>query len=424
MFQKLKVNLSMPRLFSSNHQNPPCFHPPPLTFPPENVNVLLFTFIKDEPSEAESGISDPEWQIADPPPRYNPQRSETPPEPEEPWDDVSVDYGFLAVAPKIDARGEEGERERRHDREEDGNNLRGQHQKCTAGDSYEKEERRVGLYAPQAKSHLPQKSTHTCSQTHTPTHTHVQTEMSTFVQAHAYSQVNSVSLTQTQKPLLSLQGTTNREFSGLFRNEPPQTGLFHIPLILQTKKGMGEEVDGKVRVRTDGEIDGGVEEGSQSEGAPLLSAYAAQNIRDTPPSDADQADFLPDDYGVLRVAAAHDIERDEEEEEEEEETTICINWDPMTRKLVLPEMAMEFSKEGGLNRLMQGETGRETRMGGEEEEEEVYVKKGTLTLENVFVRQASEEEAEAKRKMESDGETRSEADDILTKWNLVISMDQ
>ncbi|XP_044024284.1 interleukin-20 receptor subunit alpha isoform X2 [Siniperca chuatsi] len=392
--------------------NPPSFHPNTLIIPPENVSIILFTVIK--PSDIESIISDPTcpnpWpHNADPPPSYAPQRSETP-EPEEPWDDLSIDYGFIGVAPKIDVRGEEEKRERRHDRGEDGNNLN-----LEDGHS-------AGVYAPQAKS------THTCSQTHMLIHT--QTEMSTLVQAHACSQVNSV--TQTQAPSLSLQGTTkgevdrkkeDKEFPGLFINKTPQTGLFHISLNLQTKKegGMGEEMDGKVGVRTDGKIDGGVEEGSENEEVPLLSAYATQNIKDMFTSHADQSDFLPDDYGVLRLAIAHKIEEDKDDEEEEEET-ICINWDPKTRKLVLPEMAMEFNKEGGLDGWMQGKKGRENRVGGEEE----YVMKGELRLENVIVRQTSEEEeeAEAQREMERGGETMWEADDILTKWNLVISMDQ
>ncbi|KAI3364411.1 hypothetical protein L3Q82_011198, partial [Scortum barcoo] len=332
--------------------SPPSFYPPPLMFCPEVIIRV-------------SDILDPEWPIADPPPGYSPQ-CETPPGPEEPRDNVSVDYGCVSVVRKVNPRGKEGERESGHGREEDDNNPGGEHQKRTAGDSYEKKEGRVedrpsaGLCATQAKSYLSQKSTHTHSQTHTPLQ--AETEISTHARASVVTQVKSVPQTQT-----------------------PQ------------------------------EIDGGVEEGSQSERAPLLSPYASQNIIDAPTSNADQSDFLPDDYGI--VATAHDIEEEDEWEEEEEERSICVNWDPLTGKLVLPEMPMEFDAEGGSTWR---EKGREAGMGGEEE---AYMKKGELTLENVFVRQASEEEAEAKREGRGGG-AGWELDDILTKWDLVISVDQ
>ncbi|XP_051264542.1 interleukin-20 receptor subunit alpha [Dicentrarchus labrax] len=413
--------------------NPPSFHQPPLMSPPENLNITLITIIQS--SDLESGVSDRncpkrDGPFAEPPPAYAPQRAqrEVPPEPEDPWDDESVDYGFVGVAPKISVRGEEEEREeRRHDGGEDGNNLKGVHLKGAAEDSHKKKDWRVGdghrtgVHALRAKSYLSQKSTHTCSQTHMPT------EMSTLIQAHAFSQVNSVPPTHTQTPLLSLQGTTKgeedgekqgRECPGLFINKTPQIGLFHVPLNLQTKKE--EEMDGKLRARRDEKIGGGVEEESESEGAPLLSAYASQSIKGMSTSHADQADVLPDDYGVLRLATVVRTE-DEEEEEEEEEGTLCIDWDPETRQLVLPEMGIEFSGEEG---LMQDEKGRENRMGGEEEEEEVNATKGELKLENVYVRQGSEEVAEAQKEMERSGERGWEVDDILTKWNLVISMDQ
>lgn len=69
---------------------------------------------------------------------------------------------------------------------------------------------------------------------------------------------------------------------------------------------------------------------------------------------------------------------------------------------------------------MQGEKGRENRVGGEEE----YAMRGKLRSENVIVRQTSEEASEAQTEMTRAVETGWEADDIMTKWNLVISMDQ
>ncbi|KAM9339207.1 interleukin-20 receptor subunit alpha [Symphorus nematophorus] len=405
---------------------PPSFHPLPLTFNPENISLLITVI---QPSDIESCVSDlacpKRWQrIRDPPAGYTPQRSETPPVPEEPWDDVSIDYACVGVHPKINARGEAEERTRRHDGGEDGNNLRGDQQKCGSSHSYDKKEFRVedgdsaGVYAHRAKSYLSQSSTHTCAQTLMPIHT--QTDVSTLLQAHACSWVNSGPQNQTQAPLLAFQGAKeldkekDREFPGLFINKSPQMGLFNIPLNLQTKMEgeMWEEMDGEVRVRANGKIDEGVE-------VPLLSAYASQNITHISTSHANQSDLLPDDYGVVRLATVDIIEKDEEEEEE---GTNCIDWDPMTRKLVLPEMAIDFNREIGLDGLMQGQKGGESRVGGEEKE--VNVMKGRLTLEKVFVRQGSEEITEAQRELERGGEQGWESDDVLTKWNLVISMDK
>ncbi|XP_074471991.1 interleukin-20 receptor subunit alpha [Sebastes fasciatus] len=360
--------------------DPPAFHQPVLTFPPENPNLLVITIIKE--IQPGSGKYDPAFpkRPQHVPLGYACQRPETPPEPEEHWDDLSVDYGFVGAAPKITFGGE------------DWSDTKGEHQKCAARDSYERKEWRV-------------KDARTAG--------HTQTEMSTLIQARAWSP--PALLTQIQAPLLSFQGALgevdgegeeeeDREFPGIFISTTPKTGLFRIPL------NPGEEMDGKVTVRTDEEIDGGVEERSENEEVPLLSTYATQNTTYKPTSHSDQSDFLPDDYGVLRVATAHAIEEDEGEEKEE--GAICINWDPQTRKLVLPGMALEFNREGGLD----GEKGM---MGGEKEEE-VNSLEGELRLENVFVRQGSEEE----REMERGGGAGWETDDFLTRWNLVISMDE
>uniref|UniRef100_A0A3B4U953 Uncharacterized LOC111216479 n=1 Tax=Seriola dumerili TaxID=41447 RepID=A0A3B4U953_SERDU len=210
------------------------------------------------------------------------------------------------------------------------------------------------------------------------------------------------------------------ECPGLFLTKKPQTDIC-VPLTnLQTneKVGMGER-DGKVRVRRDGKIDGTVEEGSESEKVALMSAYASQNINNIPNSHKDQSVLLPNDYSVvLSLATANGIEDDEDEDD----GSICINWDPETKKLLLPEMAMKFNKEGALGGLKQGQEGSKDKMGGEEEK--VNALKSELKLENVFVRQGCEEEAEALREMETGGETGSETDDTLTKWDLVISLDQ
>ncbi|XP_068433418.1 interleukin-20 receptor subunit alpha [Clinocottus analis] len=245
--------------------DPPAFHPPVLIFPPENPNLIVIAIVKEK--QAKSGSDG-----------YASQRPETPPEPEEPRDDSSLDYGFVGVAPGTATGGEGGS----HPKGEE-------EQKRAAGNRYKKKEWRVE------------------------------------------------------------DGNTRRE----------------------------------------------------TEEIPLLSAYACQRTAYTPTSRSDRSGFLPDDYGVLRMAAAHAIDEDDYEEE----GNICIDWSPETGKLVLPLM-------GG---LMQ--RGREEV---EEEEEE----KLELRLEHVIVRQGSEEKAEEKRAMEGGGAAGGEPEDFLTRWNLVIPMDE
>ncbi|XP_058469142.1 interleukin-20 receptor subunit alpha [Solea solea] len=165
-------------------------------------------------------------------------------------------------------------------------------------------------------------------------------------------------------------------------------------------------------VEANGKTDRNAEEGSEA--VALLSSYASQNIGNISPIHADQSDSLADDYGLLSVASAHSAEKEGEEEEEEEEVGLCINWDPETGKLVFPEI----DTEAGFDEGMQGAEGSEGNLG----REEVNVVGGKLKLENVLVKQASEEEV--LREMERGGETGWEVDDIFTKWNVVISMDQ
>ncbi|XP_062293781.1 interleukin-20 receptor subunit alpha [Scomber scombrus] len=363
--------------------DPPSFHSPPLTFPPENTNLIIITVIKDElPAFFDGDLSKSSYfnkgqlRNVGPPPMYAPQRSETPPEPEELLDDLSVEYGGVGIAPKTTEGGEGEGGDWRHD----GNNLRGECHKCVARDTYEKkqckieDDRPAGVYASQTKS----------------------------------PQINPK--TQTQALLRPFHGASkeevdregeDREHSSLHANKNPQTGLFQIPFNLSTKW------EGGMEGRTDRKKDEGAGEGSGSENVPLLCDCTCQNIKPTPSSYTHQSHFLSDDYGILRQASA----------QEEEEGTNCINWDPETRKLVLPEMA--FNREEGWEK----ERGKEDLMGGEEEEKEVKevkAMKGELRLENVFVRQTSGEEEEAQRRVE----TAWESNDIMTKWSLVLSDDQ
>ncbi|XP_034384004.1 interleukin-20 receptor subunit alpha [Cyclopterus lumpus] len=301
--------------------DPPAFHPPVLMLPPDNPNIIVITIIKEIGVKPDPG-----------PPGYASQR------PEEPWDDLLVDYGFVGVTPET-ATGGDG-----------GNNPKGEDQERAAGHRYEKKE--CGRSAGQKRA-----------------------EMNTPTQARAWL------LAQTQASSLATTREEDGEFPGLFISTTPQTGLFRMPLNLPT---------------TQGAIDGGAENRGENEELPLLSAYARRHDTDTPPSHSDPSDFSPDDRVALRPA--HRID----EGDYEEEGNICIDWNPETGRLVLPQADV----------LMLGEKG-----GKKEEEVE-------LRLENVFVRQGSEEMAEAQREMEGGGGTGWEADDLLTRWNLVISMDQ
>lgn len=365
--------LSLLMLYCINFQRSPSFNQTVLKFPPEKTNLIFMTVI--HPSDLDSNISGPscpKWDghVADPPPGYAAQSFDVPAEPEQLWDDVSIDYGCVAVAPQIHA-GEE-ETGSTHDKVGDGNHLKGEHQKSTSGD-------------------ISKWSTHPCPQKQTPI------EVRTLKQID--KQINSAPLTQTQA--VSCQGTNNsqveREEGGLFLNKTPIES-----------RGMKKQM-----MMAEGKIDGSVEEGSESERVPLVSACASKT---------GQSDCLSEDCGVLRPATVDGIQKasGEQAEEEHEGETTFIHWNPNSTKLWLPEMV--FPKEAGLAWLWQGEKDRKNRV--EEEEEGVYTERKKVLLENVFVRQSSEEEAEAKRAMERGGDKGLGLDDIVNKWELVISMDE
>ncbi|KAM4522154.1 interleukin-20 receptor subunit alpha [Odontesthes bonariensis] len=371
--------------------NPPSFYPP---------SVMVISVIKDEwPSDPRG----PEIRLCppDPPPNYSPQRPDTPPEPEEPRDDLSEDYGSVCVDPIVDVAGEEEARTRCPDSNK---NREGS---IEGGNP-------AGDYSSQAKSYLSQRPTHTCVQTHRPIYAEQMVP-------RVWSQGNPPSPAQTQAQLQSSQGSVTGELNrekdgellGLFIRKDPQTGLLSVILNLQTQ----QKVDEKTEV--DEKKDGGEEEGSECEIVPLLSAYASQSIKGIPASHSIQPDCLSHGNGVLGPAAKPKTEEDYfADEKEEMEGTMCINWDPKTRKLVLPEMKAGFNTKERLDGPMPSERGREDRIA--EKNEGKHVPRGGLKLENVCVRQTSEEETEALR---GQG-TGLEVEDILTKWDLVIPMDQ
>uniref|UniRef100_A0A667ZVR0 Fibronectin type-III domain-containing protein n=1 Tax=Myripristis murdjan TaxID=586833 RepID=A0A667ZVR0_9TELE len=153
--------------------------------------------------------------------------------------------------------------------------------------------------------------------------------------------------------------------------------------------------------RIEGQTEGGEDDSDQ------------QHTEALPPSCAGQLRYFSNDCAFLRVATEQDTE------EMELEGSSFVNWDPETRKLVLPEMEREIMREGG---LIQGEEMQECGMnGGEEEEEE---EQQGPRLESVLVRQVSAEVEEAQRGMETKRETGWQAGNMLTSWEVVIKMDQ
>lgn len=372
-------------------------------------NRILISVI--QPADLESDVSQdmhPERHrlIADPPPEY---AAQVPHDPEQPLDDSASSYGFVEVDPRHDDEKDIGVVEERHDNGADGNHRKVRLQNSTSGQSSEDRDQigdngcSAGVYAAQAGP------IHTCPQE--------DFEVSILKQAQACLQMNSLIRTQA----LADQGATHREVAGEMEDngfplitKDPQTGLFHLSLNPQTKK---EGESGEKTRMVDGRVEQDTREGSDRQR--LRLPYT----RDVPAAHNDHnEDRFTDDCGVVRLAVRDKEKNDDEQEEDEQgEGTIFVNWDPRTRKLVVPEYGA--ARKGGMNWSLQGDEEWESRV---EEEEGVTPVTGKLLLENVFVRQASEEEAEARAKPETGGETGCEAEeeDILTKWDLVISMDE
>lgn len=180
----------------------------------------------------------------------------------------------------------------------------------------------------------------------------------------------------TNPMLLSQTGTENQKFPGLSLHQNPDTGL--LQLQLNTNKDMRADVD---------------EQGhSVGESVVVASDYASQHIPPVPPSDL--SDQLPDGYGVLGVVANQEVE---------DEGSLRINWDPSSRRIIFPELDL------WTNGVEQSERENLLRQGNE------------LQLENVLVRQTSEEEALIEE--ERSGRAEWEEEDIMTKWNLIVSDD-
>lgn len=355
--------------------NPPSFHPPPLILPPDN----FFLIVKDDPA-SKPPCPEPEPHVPGPPLwSYFPQRTDAPLQPEEPLDDLSVDYGSVV---HVVNREEVKERGMSCDEGGHGNSLMEDEKGVDGGNRKDED----GIYAPQAT----QRVTHTLRQTHMPTH--APSEMSTHVQAHPWCQVKSAFTTQPQAQLQCRHESVTDK--------------------LNVRAEGGELPQGDVA----GKIDGGVEERSECENVPLLSAYAFPNVENLPICHHKTPGRVSDDYGFVDPAAAQKPEEAHLADQEENDGMIRVHWDPKTRKLVLPELEME------LDRLMPSESRREGRMAGESKE--MYVGRDGLKLESVYVRQTSEEEAEAQRALERGGLAGWDVDDPFKEWSLVISIDE
>nr|XP_057913040.1 interleukin-20 receptor subunit alpha [Doryrhamphus excisus] len=114
-----------------------------------------------------------------------------------------------------------------------------------------------------------------------------------------------------------------------------------------------------------------------------------QRVHHLSTTHAAPSNVSPDDYGELAVVGL---------EEDGQDQSLHVNWDPWLRKLVLP--GMEVNQERG------------------SEGEEAANK--DLSLDNVLFRRASREEAGS---LPGD-DAGWEVDDIVSKWKLVISLEE
>lgn len=156
-----------------------------------------------------------------------------------------------------------------------------------------------------------------------------------------------------------------------------------------------------------------MEDKSQNELEPLFSGYAAQNTNISFAAHSEQSGFkLADAFRDLEVT-----EKDgggHEEEDEQVRGAIFIDWDSKSSKLVLPDLAKWIYRENKPENVWEATKGVS---------EEENVMGGELLSEGVFARQGSDKGVLAPREPGRDPEGAGEVHDILTKWNLVILMD-
>lgn len=162
-----------------------------------------------------------------------------------------------------------------------------------------------------------------------------------------------------------------------------------------------------------------VEEMPEGSGRQRVCGYnVSQNLRDLPII----PDCSIDDYGVVGLAACGAVKNDDEQEEDEldgETSVIC--WDPRTGKLMLPES--ESALSGGFNWALQEV---EAKVWGSmaQKGEALATDSSKVLLESVFVRQSSEEAAEAQAKLDTAVDMEREVENFLSGWDLVVAMDE
>lgn len=150
----------------------------------------------------------------------------------------------------------------------------------------------------------------------------------------------------------------------------------------------------------------------------VCTDYASQNLMDLPIIAA----CSMDDYGMVGLAACGaEKNEDEQEEIERDEETTFFSWDPQTGKLMLPES--ESALNGEFNWALQeveAQVGGSTAQNGEP----LAPDSSRVLLENVFVRQSSEEAAEAQAKLYGGVEMERKVENFLSGWDLVVTMDE
>lgn len=356
----------------------PYFQPGPVTFPPDNpshINVILKTGPISDPIHAsEPRSSSGHLWITAPPPAYSPQSPGA--HPEDAWDDLTPSYGCVSTAPEVNAEENEG-RETSLDGGNAGTRVPGG--SCPRNWSGVLGGHSHGVSNPPQKGYLTQNLLQTCGETRMLVDSPA--EMNTT--DHACSKKNLTLLSQPQVPSLASQ----RSASQISRKKDEvHPGLFS-----------NKDVE--------------------PENKPSTFGYASQNIPNMNTFPSSHSDYLPDDYGFVVGANQETEEDDGDYRSEEEGGKFCIDWDPETRKLVLPTIGKKERVEAF--RAPEEDRGDWVRS---EDEEGAYVTKGELRLENVFVKQGTEAEAETRRLLESSGATGCEMDGFLSKWNLKIPM--
>ncbi|XP_056150154.1 interleukin-20 receptor subunit alpha [Lampris incognitus] len=282
---------------------------PPLTFCPENLNLILISVNNDDLLVTNTGEPDTTFQKPQPPIpilpdllSYAPQRTSSSPEPDaavgNDFSEVeSMGYGFVGMAhdteeEEIDRRFG-GTRDERWEQQPEGVHLDGfRHRREGTRERIESEEwREESLcsaegYKPQANPYLSQTSTHG----KTNTLKEIKTDMCKFAQAPTSLWVPTFIKEQSQTWRNPLFGKTevdvmreqegkmekeeDRVCPGIFLKKDPNTGVFYIPLLLQiqTEKGReGESMEGMTEMGgmltggMDGVLDRGPGEGTERE---------------------------------------------------------------------------------------------------------------------------------------------------------------